>query len=289
MTPYEILKGRKPNLNYCHIFGSVCYILNDREQRGKLDAKSDEEVFLGYSNNSRTYWVYNKRTWTIIQSVNVVVDDFQEVVRMTPDDEILSDEGIEDQEDEKQSVEDSVTNSVATSTETGSSKTEAEAFDIADPITREPPSRIKKNHPVEEIIGSIDDGICTREKPKLNYRDMVRYVCYTSLVESKNVKEALEDEFWINAMQEELGQLERNEVWDLVPRPNNSNVIGTKWIFKNKTNELGNIIRNKARLVVQGYTQVEGVDFDDIFASVARLESIWLLLSIACLMGFKLF
>ena len=78
-------------------------------------------------------------------------------------------------------------------------------------------------------------------------------------------------------------------MWDLVPRLSNSNVIGTKWIFKNKTNELGNITRNKARLVAQGYTQVEGVDFDEMFAPVAKLESIQLLLSIACLMGFKLF
>ena len=79
-------------------------------------------------------------------------------------------------------------------------------------------------------------------------------VCYISSVELKNVKEALEDEFWINAMQEELGQFERNEMWDLVPRLSNSIVIGTKWIFKNKTDELENIARNKARLVAQGYT-----------------------------------
>ena len=78
-------------------------------------------------------------------------------------------------------------------------------------------------------------------------------------------------------------------MWDLVPRLSNSNVIGTKWIFKNKTNELGNITRNKARLVAQGYTQVEGVDFDETFAPATRLESIRLLLSIAYLMGFKLF
>ena len=66
-------------------------------------------------------------------------------------------------------------------------------------------------------------------------------------------------------------------MWDLVPRPNDVNVIRTKWIFKNKTDENGNITRNKARLVAQGYTQVEGVDFDETFALVARLESIRLL------------
>ncbi|KAL4022755.1 hypothetical protein IC575_016500 [Cucumis melo] len=90
-------------------------------------------------------------------------------------------------------------------------------------------------------------------------------------------------------MQEELLQFKCNNVWTLVPKPNGANVIGTKWIFKNKTDESRSIIRNKARLVAQGYAQVEGVDFDETFASVARLEAIRLLLSISCFQKFKLF
>jgi hypothetical protein len=92
------------------------------------------------------------------------------------------------------------------------------------------------------------------------------------------VKEALTDEFWIEAMQEELNQFKRSKVWDLVPRPDNINVIGTKWIYKNKSDENGTVTRYKARLVAQGYTQIEGLDFDETFAPVARLESITLLL-----------
>jgi hypothetical protein len=110
-----------------------------------------------------------------------------------------------------------------------------------------------------------------------------------SKIEPKNVKEALLDEYWIHAMQEELTQFERNEVWDLVPRPKHVNVIGTKWVFKNKSNENGEVTRNKARLVAQGFTQIEGVDFGETFAHVARLESIRLLLAIACILKFKLF
>ncbi|CAM8948080.1 unnamed protein product [Rhodiola kirilowii] len=90
-------------------------------------------------------------------------------------------------------------------------------------------------------------------------------------------------------MQEELGEFQRNDVWDLVPRPDNVNVIGTKWIFKNKSDEQGNITQNKARLVAQGYTQIEGVDFDETFSLVARLEAIRLLLALACHLKFKLF
>ena len=90
-------------------------------------------------------------------------------------------------------------------------------------------------------------------------------------------------------MQEELRQFERNEVWELVPKPENVNVIRTKWIFKNKSEEFDNITRNKAWLVAQGYTQVEGIDFDETFALVARLEAIILLLGIACHLRFKLY
>ena len=80
-----------------------------------------------------------------------------------------------------------------------------------------------------------------------------------SKLEPKNINKALKDEFWIGTMQEELSQFERNQVWELVPRPLDTNVIGTKCIFRNKSDESGNVIRNKARLVSQGYTQVEGI------------------------------
>ena len=90
-------------------------------------------------------------------------------------------------------------------------------------------------------------------------------------------------------MHEELHQFIRNDVWKLVPRPKGVNVIGTKWIFKNKSDEHGTVIRNKSRLVAQGYTQVEEVDFDETFAPVARLESIRILLAIASHLNFKLY
>ena len=90
-------------------------------------------------------------------------------------------------------------------------------------------------------------------------------------------------------MHEKLNQFVRNDMWKLAPRPENFHVIGTKGIFKNKTDEDREIIKNKSRLVAQGYTQVEGVDFNESFAHVARLESIRILMSIACTMNFKLY
>ncbi|GJS82954.1 zf-CCHC domain-containing protein [Tanacetum coccineum] len=108
-------------------------------------------------------------------------------------------------------------------------------------------------------------------------------------VEPKNVNEALGDESWIVAMQEELNQFVANDVWELVPQPRNMTIIGTKWVFRNKLDENGIVSRNKARLVAQGYNQQEGIDYDVTYAPVARLESIRILLAYACALDFKLF
>ena len=90
-------------------------------------------------------------------------------------------------------------------------------------------------------------------------------------------------------MHEEIQQFVQNDVWELVPRPKGVNVIETKWIFKNKSDEDGTVIRKKSRLVAQGYTKVERIDFDGTFAPVARLESIRILLAITSHLNFKLY
>eukprot|EP00253_Pinus_taeda_P001492 PITA_01492 len=90
-------------------------------------------------------------------------------------------------------------------------------------------------------------------------------------------------------MNEELEQIEKNNTWELVPRPNDKNVIGTKWIFKNKLNENGDVIRNKARLVYKGYAEQEGIDFEETFAPVARLEAIRMFLALSSFQKFKVF
>ncbi|KAJ9561604.1 LOW QUALITY PROTEIN: hypothetical protein OSB04_006764 [Centaurea solstitialis] len=107
--------------------------------------------------------------------------------------------------------------------------------------------------------------------------------------EPKKVSEALADPFWVEAMQDELTQFERNQVWTLVPLPNGKVAIGTKWVFRNKKDERDVVIRNKARLVAQGYCQEEGIDYEETFAPVARLEAIRIFLAFAAHKGFKVF
>jgi hypothetical protein len=97
------------------------------------------------------------------------------------------------------------------------------------------------------------------------------------------------NQFWNKAMDEELDQIEKNDTWKLVPRLKNKNVIDTKWVFRSKLNEDGHVTRNKARLVCKGYAQIEGIDFEETFAPVARMEEIHLLLAYACSKNIKVY
>nr|GEY37682.1 hypothetical protein [Tanacetum cinerariifolium] len=107
------------------------------------------------------------------------------------------------------------------------------------------------------------------------------YDAFLTSVEPKTYKEALTQSCWIEAMQEELNEFERLEVWELVPHPDKFMVITLKWIYNVKLDELGGILKNKAHLVARGYRQEEGIDFEESFAPVARLEAIWIFLAYA--------
>ncbi|GJV99464.1 retrovirus-related pol polyprotein from transposon TNT 1-94 [Tanacetum coccineum] len=141
-----------------------------------------------------------------------------------------------------------------------------------------------KNHLLDQVIGNLNQR--TLRSQAQNHSN---FFCFISTIEPKNVNEALKDESWVIAMQEELNQFVANDVWELVPLPICQSVIGTKWVFRNKLDENGIVSRNKARLVAQGYNQQEGIDYDETYAPVARLESIRILLAIACANDFKLY
>ena len=106
-----------------------------------------------------------------------------------------------------------------------------------------------------------NEGVQTRRK--LIKETEQSHVAFLSMTEPTNFEEASQKEDWIRATNEELDQIEKNNTWELVPRPEDKNVIGSKWVFKNKMNEKGQVVRNKARLVCKGFAQVEGQDFDE--------------------------
>ncbi|KAJ9536658.1 hypothetical protein OSB04_un000131 [Centaurea solstitialis] len=149
------------------------------------------------------------------------------------------------------------------------------------------PAQLKwtRAHPLYNVIGDVNDGVKTRSA-SANY---CLYKSFLSRIEPKNVSQALDDSDWLLAMQEELLQFKRNKVYRLVPRPQDKSIIKTKWIFRNKKDESGLIVRNKARLVAKGYSQQEGIDYDETFAPVARIEAIRIFLAYAAHKNIKVF
>ncbi|GKF06922.1 retrovirus-related pol polyprotein from transposon TNT 1-94 [Tanacetum coccineum] len=134
-------------------------------------------------------------------------------------------------------------------------------------------SKWTKDHPLDNVIGNPLRPVSTRHQQQ-NEAMFCYFDAFVTSVEPKNYKEALKEACWIEAMQGELNEFERLKVWELVPRPDCVMIITLKWIFKVKLDKLGGVLKNKARLVARGYHQEEGINFEESFVPVDRLEAI---------------
>ncbi|GJX45293.1 putative ribonuclease H-like domain-containing protein [Tanacetum coccineum] len=176
---------------------------------------------------------------------------------------------------------------------------------IVSPI---PTTRIHSIHPKDQIIGDPKSAVQTRGMSKKNSGEhaMISYIqkqkrtnhkdfqnclfaCFLSQQEPTKIAQALDDESWVEAMQEELLQFKIQKVWTLVDLPYGKKAIGTKWVYRNKKDERGIVVRNKARLVAQGYKQEEGIDYVEVFAPVFMIEAIRLFLAYALFMNFVVY
>ena len=143
-----------------------------------------------------------------------------------------------------------------------------------------PLTKWTRDHPVSQIVGDASEKVLTRSQLKAKQTALFSKVefcmfnSFISKIEPKTVNIALDHSDWVQAMQDELNEFERNKVWRLIPTPKDASVVGLKWVFRNKMDKEGNVIRNKARIVVKGYCQEEGIDYEETFAPVARLESV---------------
>ncbi|GJS03665.1 retrovirus-related pol polyprotein from transposon TNT 1-94 [Tanacetum coccineum] len=214
-TPYELLRGRKPTLDYFRVFGSKCFILNTKDYLTKFDPKSYEGVFLGYSQNSKAYIILNKHTRKVEELLNVTFDETPPPSKTSP----LVDDDLDEEEEIKVTEKKNLENDI-----------EDETLEI-DEIVNIKESR---NHPLENVIGNLNQRTLRSQA-----QNQSNLFCFISIIEPKNVNEALTDDSWIVAMQEELNQFIANDVWELVPQPMNMTIIGTKWVFRNKLDENG--------------------------------------------------
>ncbi|GJZ81219.1 putative ribonuclease H-like domain-containing protein [Tanacetum coccineum] len=376
-TPYELIRGRTPLIDFMKPFGCPVTILNTRDHLGKFDGKADEGFFVGYSMVSKAMRVFNKRTRIVEDTLNIrfiknapnvtgngpdwIFDvdsltismnyvpvvagnqklvDSEEDVGVKPteldESEALDKDGKGDQDTgskferllqlEKQPNSTISFNTVGTpvsaagpsftNDDLSSPVNAAEASNAFEehlfkrfspfknaftlpPVSNVTPmddigifgnayddeyvgaeadlnnlettmnvspiptTRIDKDHPKDQIIGDLNLAIQTRRMTKI-----------------------YDEHAMIEAMQEELLQFQLQKVWTLVNLPNGKRAIRTKWVFRNKKYERGIVIRNKARLVAQGYTQEECIDYDEVFAHVSRIEAIRLFLAYTLFMGF---
>src|SRR5579859_4432798 len=326
-TSYELLTGNKPNVSYFRVFGSKCFILIKKSKSSKFAPKVDEGFLLGYASNAHAYRVFNKTSGCVEIARDVTFDETNGSQKEQVDSHVIDDEEAPREaithltlgEVMPQVTQDQVEPSSSTRVEPPSTNDgqdqggvlgddQAQDLDQDQNLTNEGPTNdqvndeeepiqhqdqvqfprvkqtIQRDHPVDNILGSIRRGVTTRSR----LASFCEFYSFVSSLEPLKVDEALEDPDWVMAMQEELNNFKRNEVWSLVERPK-QNVIGTKWVFRNKQDENGVVTRNKARLVAQGFTQIEGLDFSETYAPTARLESIRILLAFATHHDFKLY
>nr|GFA35414.1 retrovirus-related Pol polyprotein from transposon TNT 1-94 [Tanacetum cinerariifolium] len=148
--------------------------------------------------------------------------------------------------------------------------------------------RWTKDHPLEQVHGNPSKPVQTRQQLATD-PEMCMFALTLSTAEPKNIKEEMADSAWMEAMQEELYQFDRLQVWELVDKPFGKSIIRLKWLWKNKKDKDQTVICNKARLVAKGYAQEESIDFEESFAPVARLEVVWIFIAYAAHKSFPIF
>ncbi|GJX50181.1 retrovirus-related pol polyprotein from transposon TNT 1-94 [Tanacetum coccineum] len=259
------MRCRKHTLDYFKVFKRKCFILNTKYYLTKFDPNSNEGVFLNYSQNSKAYIILNKHTIKIEESLNVTFDETPPSSKTSP----LVDDDLDEEEAIKVTEKKNIENDI-----------EDETLEVDEIVN----IKESKNHLLENVIGNLNQRTLRSQA-----QNQSNFFCFMSTIEPKNMNEALKDESWIIAMQEELNQFITNDVWELVPHPKCTKIIETKWVYRNKLDENGIVSRNKARLLAQGYNQQEGINYDETYAPIAILESIRILLAYACALHIKLF
>ncbi|GKA50137.1 putative ribonuclease H-like domain-containing protein [Tanacetum coccineum] len=300
-TPYELLHDKLPDLSFFHVFGALCYPTNDNENLGKLQPKADidfdELTAMASEHSSLEPALHEMTPATIIAPITrihhwspptTVDQDAPSTYnsQTTPETQspIISNNVEEENHDldvahmnndpffhisipENDSKASSSLNVIPTIVHTAAPNSEH--------VTK-----WTKDHPLDNIISELERPVSTR----LQLHEQALFCYYDAFltsVEPKTYKDALTQSVGIKINAEELNEFERLEVWELVPRPDKVMVITLKWIYKVKFDELEGILKNKARLVARGYHQEEGIDFEESFAPVARLDAIQIFLVFA--------
>nr|GEU40597.1 retrovirus-related Pol polyprotein from transposon TNT 1-94 [Tanacetum cinerariifolium] len=316
-TPYELLYGRTPTLSFMRPFGCLVTILNTIDHLGKFDGNDDEGFFVGYLLNSKAFRVFNSRTRIVEETLHIRFSENTPNNLVVAGTQSNGNAGTKDNNNAGQTRKEK---------EPGKYYILLPLWTADLPFPQEPKSSqdagFKPSNNVGMKVNEFprQENECKYQEGKDNVNSTNRVNAVSSTVNAANnevnavgrkssiklhddlnipeledisiFKDLNEDVFdlsWIEAIQEELLQFKLQEVWTLVDLPYGKRAIHSKWVFMNKLDERGIVIRNKARLVAQGHTQEEGIDYDKVFAPIARIEAIRLYLAYALFKNFVVY
>ncbi|GJR35355.1 retrovirus-related pol polyprotein from transposon TNT 1-94 [Tanacetum coccineum] len=258
-TPYELVHDKKPDLTFFRVFGALCYPTNDSEDLGKLQPTADIGIFVGYAPSRKgpapTFLTPGQISSGLVPNP---VPAAPYVPPTNKELEILF-QPMFDEYMEPPRVERPVSPAPAVSVPVNSAGTPSSTTIDQDAPSPNNPFAPVDNHPFINVFALEPSSEASSSE---------------DLIKPKNFKSAITEDCWFQAMQDEIHEFDRLQVWELVPQPDCVMIIALKWIYKVKLDEYGDVLKNKARLVAKGYRQEEGIDFEESFAPVARIEAI---------------
>ncbi|GJT33597.1 zinc finger, CCHC-type containing protein [Tanacetum coccineum] len=310
ITPYEAIKQKKPNLEKLKVFGSIAYAKVPSQHLTKLDDRSTKMVYLGNEQGSKAYRLFDPTTRKICVSRDVKFKEdetwdwseyLDEHINNEPEWTDFRIENLEetnkhhDQENQPNEEDNDFPNNNDDGYDSPVTGSPTHSETLHTPSTRSSQinSQVTPNALTQSFNQSDNDSTSiTNTHSHFDHTPIRGYRTLNDIYENteelllaedepKNYKEASNDQKWIEAMKVELDSINRNNTWVLTTLPTGHKAIGLKWVFKTKKDANGNIIKHKARLVAKGYIQEHGIDFEEVFAPVARMETIRLLLAIA--------
>ncbi|PWA94574.1 ribonuclease H-like domain, Reverse transcriptase, RNA-dependent DNA polymerase [Artemisia annua] len=266
-TPYEALYNRKPNLEYLRIFGCIAYAKITIPNLKKLEDRSIPMIYLGVEEGSKACSLYDpvekkKHVSRDVKFMETKPWDWDKSGEDTSSQDTFWASFVEDEVDNE--------NPIPVNLDDNDNDNHNNMYQIPDP-TSDPDS------PITPPTYNYDP----------NSEDEVEPTSSSLEEEPRNFKEASKDKKWIEAMEIELDSINKNNTWTLTTLPTNQKVIGLKWVYKTKRDAKGNIVKHKARLVAKGYVQEQGIDFDEVFAPVSRIETVRLILALAAYHGWQ--
>lgn len=287
-TPYELWKGKKPNLLHMRIFGSVAMVHVPKEKRQKWDKKSIKLIFMGYCENSKGYRLMDPETHKVVTSRDVVfIESCKENAAVTipcPTNVTVKEILTESESAISQKQEISTRESIDAQGD-GEDSSEYETDGGERDETYYPPRSISHQN--------YSSNITLRPKVKQNPAENDKtFMClFTDLTDPQTVEEALSSpqaSEWRQAMDQEYNSLIKNQTWSLTDLPSGKRALPCKWVFKTKTDQCGNVVRYKARLVIKGYAQRKGTDYEETYSPVVRYTSIRYLFALAAKYGLQI-